>query len=316
MAAVRGEEAVADPVQDVALAYAAHRCRRSSSTTSTTGSRWAATRRSSTTRRATRRSCKARPFPGHLGTARARCRPGPPRPGRLFRGRAGPGRLTSPGAMSETPSTYSFSNSRRSTGSTRRRATGSSRPSRAGRGTSRSTRSGASRARSRGRGPRRDRRERLGQEHALQDPRGDDGRDVRLREHPGTDRVDPRAGLVVSPDDTGRRNVILQAALAGSRARRSPRRSRDRGVRRARRLLRPAREDVLVGHADAARVLGRDRGPAGRDPPRRGARRGRRPLPEEVRRPDLRARRPRGRRSSSAATRCTTCRRSATARSG
>ena len=70
-------------------------------------------------------------------------------------------------------------------------------------------------------------------------------------------------GSSFHPEDTGRRNVILQAALAGlSREEVARRAARDRGVRRARRLLRPSREDVLVGHADAPRVLGRDGGPS------------------------------------------------------
>ena len=90
-------------------------------------------------------------------------------------------------------------------------------------------------------------------------------------------------GVGFNPDLAARDNAILNAIMLGL--------TRARGARALRphhRLRRPARvrgaeaQELLVGHARAARVLGDDPGRRRRAADRRGARRGRRRLPAEV----------------------------------
>ena len=131
---------------------------------------------------------------------------------------------------------------------------------------------------------RRPQRER--QEHAAQVPR----RDLRgrRREHAGRRQAvavhRARRRLQSRPDGArqraDQRDPARPLAARGARAVR-----RHHRVRRARGVPRPQAQELLVGHARAARVRGRDAGRRRRAADRRGARGRRRRVPAEVLRP-------------------------------
>ena len=119
------------------------------------------------------------------------------------------------------------------------------------------------------------------------------------------------------PEFTGRENARMNAALLGLDGPGDPPPpAGDPRLRRARRLLRPARADLLLGHGPAPGLRGRDARRRRRPHRGRGARGGRRLLPEEVDRPDHRVPAAAAARSSSARTRSTTWPCSAIGRSG
>ena len=124
-------------------------------------------------------------------------------------------------------------------------------------------------------------------------------------------------GMGFHPDFTGRENARMNAALLGPHGPRDPAApAGDPRLRRARRVLRPARADLLLRHGAAPRVR-RRHARRRRGPDRgRGAGGRRRLLPEEVDRPHHRLPPARAARCSSARTRCTTWRSCATRRSG
>ena len=113
-------------------------------------------------------------------------------------------------------------------------------------------------------------------------------------------------GAGFHPDFTGRENVYLNGSIHGLSPRaRDPRADgRDRRLRRARALHRPARPHVFVRDVHAARLLGRRPHPGRRAAPRRGVRRRRRGVPAQVlRRRSTSSRAAAGRSSSSRTTR-------------
>ena len=110
-------------------------------------------------------------------------------------------------------------------------------------------------------------------------------------------------GVGFNPELTARDNILINGDAPGPHppADQGALR-RDRRIRRAGAVRRPEAEELLVGHAGAARLLDRDPGRLRHPPARRGARRRRRGVPGEVLR-HVRARSARqARRSSSSAT--------------
>ena len=133
--------------------------------------------------------------------------------------------------------------------------------------------------------------------------RQDDAPEDRLRDHQadvgpsrghGPDRVAPRARRRLPPGFHRPRERLPQRLdprpFPGSRARGD---GRDRGVRRARAVHRPAGAHVLVGDVHAPRLLGRRAHPVGRAAARRGVRRRRRAVSAQVLRQDRRVQEPR-----------------------
>ena len=92
-------------------------------------------------------------------------------------------------------------------------------------------------------------------------------------------------GVGFNPELTARENVVLNGVMMGLTPQRGARPAR-RGhrVRRARGVRRPEAEELLLGDAGPARLLGDDPGRRRHPADRRGARGRRRRLPAEVRR--------------------------------
>ena len=99
-------------------------------------------------------------------------------------------------------------------------------------------------------------------------------------------------GVGFNPELTARDNIRINGTLLGlSRRQLEERLRRHRRVLRARAVRRPEAQELLVGHAGAARVRDRDPGRLRHPAARRGARGRRRELPAEVlRRPSTRFR--------------------------
>ena len=125
--------------------------------------------------------------------------------------------------------------------------------------------------------------ERLGQDHAAAHRRRDHQADRRARRGRRADRLAARARRRLPPRLHRARERLPQRLDPRALARVDPRAlGRDRRVRRARGVHRPARAHLLVGDVHAARLRGRGAPGRGRAAARRGVRRRRRGVPAQV----------------------------------